>query len=107
MNRYSESYGDSEQQWPTGRDVASSTLPWRRFFLQNFRCSTDTKLPVLYRVNDITDTKTDLFLSKGIFFLVGFLNCDLSQCYPSFRWNCIRTVTLPVNYFYSYMLYIA
>ena len=48
-----------------------------------------------------------LFLSEGIF-LVGFLNCDLSRAlsHPSFRWKCIRTLTSPVIYFYSYISYI-
>lgn len=107
MNRYSESYGESEKQWLTGRDVASWILPWRRFLLLNFRCSTDTKLPELYRVTDITDTKTNCSHLKA--FLVGFSNCDLSRAlsHHSFRWNCICTLTLPVIYFYSYMLYIA
>lgn len=82
MNRYSESYGDSEEQWPTGRDVASWALPWRRSFLQNFKCSTDTKLPELYRINDYTDTKTDCSHLKAFFgrlFELWPISCSLTS----------------------------
>ena len=78
-----------------------------KVFLQNFRCSTDTKLAELYRINENTDTKTDCSHLKA--FLVGFLNCDLSRAlsHSSFRWNCIHTLSLPAIYFYSYASYIA
>lgn len=82
MNRYSESYGDSEQQWPTGHDGTSWTLPWRRFFLQNFWCSTDTNLQELYRLNDITDNKTDYSCLKALFgrlFVLWPVSCSLTS----------------------------
>jgi hypothetical protein len=83
MNRYSESFGDSEQQWLTGRDVASWTLPWKRFFFQNLKCSTGTKLPELYRINDNTDTKTDCSHLKAFFGRL-FELLPISYCLTSF-----------------------
>jgi hypothetical protein len=57
----------------------------RKFFLQNFRCSTDTKLPVLYRVYDITDNKTNCSHLKAFFghlFELWGISCSLTSFVP-------------------------